>query len=141
MQYWTILTHHWREVIVAGDQPDVPILGADGEDAHPGDGLRLDPRPVAPGLLPLLHIELLTVPLEVRDRCVGADGDLADDVPVEVHHDEAPLGGGHVHLGVVRCPGAAGDRHVRRQHGGPVALACHAAHQHESVLRVRAGVS
>lgn len=141
MQYWTILTHHGREVIVAGDQPDVPVLGADGEDTHPGDGLGFEPRPVAPGLLPLLHVELLTVPLKVRDGRVGADGDLADDVAVEVHHDEAPLGGGHVHLGVVRCPGAAGDRHVRRQHGGPVALTRHAAHQHKAILRVRAGVS
>ena len=76
------MTHHGGEVVVAGDQPDVPVLGADGEDAHPVGGLGLEPRPVPRGLLPLLHVELFAVPLKVCDGRVGADGHLADDVPV-----------------------------------------------------------
>ena len=106
------MTYHGGEVIIAGHQSDVPVLGADGEDTHPVGGLGLEPRPVPRGLLPLLHVELLAVPLKVCDGRVRADGHLAHNVPVEVHHDEAALGGGHVHLGVIRCPGAAGDRHV-----------------------------
>ena len=59
---------------------------------------------------------------------------LADDVAVEVHDDEAALGRGHVDLEVVRGPGAAGDGGLAGQHGGPVPLPRHRAHQHEPVL-------
>ena len=53
---------------------------------------------------------------------------------MEVHDDEAALGRGHVDLEVVRGPGAAGDGGLAGQHGGPVPLPRHRAHQHEPVL-------
>ena len=59
---------------------------------------------------------------------------LADNVSVDIHHYETTLGSCHVDLLVVRGPGPGGEAAVLGQHGGPVPLAGHGAHQHEPVL-------
>ena len=75
-------THHGRHVVVASDKLDVAVAEADGEHAQPrgrgrGRG-RLLARLRGRGevRVPLLHVELLAVPLEVRDGRVGGKGDL-----------------------------------------------------------------
>ena len=134
-EWWSIfwlIAHHWSDIVVAVDEFDVPVVEADSQDTHPvgGSAVRESHH-----LLPLLHVELLTVPLKVRDGNVRCEGDLVDDVAVQVHHNDSPLCGGHVHLVVVRRPGAAGDGGVRGQQGGPVPLSGHRPHQHEPVLQ------
>ena len=115
-------SYHRRNIVVAVDELDVAVVEGDRQDAHPVGGSAVRERHQ---LLPLLHVELLTVPLEVSDGDVGGEGDLVDDVAVQVHHDDAPLCGAHVDLLIIRGPGSRGEARLRGQHGGPVPLSRH----------------
>ena len=120
MKYYS--SHHRRNIVVAVDELDVPVVEGDSQDAHPVGWAALGERHQ---LLPLLHVELLAVPLEVPHGDVGAEGDLVDDVAVQVHYDDAPLCGAHVDLLIIRGPGPRSEARLRGQHGGPVPLSRH----------------
>ena len=42
---------------------------------------------------------------------------------------------GNTRLLVIRCPNPAGSRNIWRQHGGPISLASHGAHEDKPVLK------
>ena len=104
-------SHHGGHVIITCDKLDVTILETYRQHTESRHG-RFWLRQTR-DIISLLHVELLTVPLQVHNGHVGGEGDLVDNVPVYIHDNNSTLSCGYIDLLVIWCPGSACDPGVR----------------------------